>query len=163
MTTVNATTTLTWRVRLLAIVLTTVAAVVGLMTAAPPSANAAAYPIGVYAPDRINSSQIRGWANLSRDCSGTVGCYNYIKIERSRWWGAEYVNGWWANNHGWNSITATLPYGCYNYRTTTESYNHVVGSYGAGVNLGRVGWAANGTAIYKYRTTWSSGWKYHCR
>ena len=55
------------------------------------SASAAAYTIGVYAPNRINGSQIQGWANLSRDCSGTYGCFNYIKIERRRAWGIEYV------------------------------------------------------------------------
>jgi hypothetical protein len=126
-------------------------------------AHAAAYPIGVYAPERISNTQIQGWANLSRDCSGTYGCYNYIKIERSRWWGTEFVNGWWATANGWNSITATLPYGCYNYRTTTDSYNDVAGTFGSGVNIGPVGLTANGTRIYRFRQTWSSGWKQHCR
>jgi hypothetical protein len=139
-----------------------ITAAAGVSVGLAPSAEAAAYPIGVYAPNRINSGQIQGWANLSRDCSGTYGCYNYIKIERARWYGVEYVNGWWANNNGWNSITANLPSGCYNYRTTTDSYNDVAGGYGGGVNIGPVGASGNGTKIYRYRNTWSSGWTYQC-
>jgi hypothetical protein len=128
-----------------------------------PRAEASAYPIGVYSPSRVNSWQIQGWANLSRDCGGTVGCFNYIKIERRRLWGNEYVAGWWANNHGWNSVTATLPGGCYDYRTTTDSYNDIAGGYGSGINVGPVGWTSNGTRIYRFRITWSSGWARHCR
>lgn len=125
-------------------------------------ADAAAYTKSVYAPND-EGSYLRGWADLSRDCSGTYGCWNYMKIERHRAWGWEYVNGWWANNHGWNHVDATQPYGCFNYRTTVDSYNDVAGSYGSGVNLGPVGTTSNGTKIYRYRTTWSSGFKYHCR
>lgn len=74
-----------------------------------------------------------------------------------------FVNGWWANANGWNSITGTLNPGCYNYRTTTDSYNDVAGSWSAGVNIGQVGVTAGGTKIYRYRTTWSSGWVRICR
>lgn len=130
---------------------------------AASAANASAFTYGVYAPKKINSSQVQGWANLSRDCSGTYGCYNYIKIERSNWWGVSYQNGWWANSNGWNSITANMTPGCYSYRTTVDSYNDVAGSYGWGVNIGPVGWTSNGTRIYRYKVTWSSGWAYRCR
>lgn len=145
--------------RMLAVLL----AAAGLLGLASTTASAAAYPNGVYAPNRINSSQIQGWANLSLDCSGTYGCWNYIKIERYHWYGPEYINGWWAGANGWNSITANLPWGCSYYRTTTDSYNDVAGSWGAGVNIGQVGWTYNGTRIYRFRTTWSSGWSYQCR
>lgn len=131
--------------------------------AAAQRADAAAYTISVSAPKRINTTQIQGVANLSRDCSGTLGCSNYIKIERQRWWGVEYVKGWWANANGWNSITADLPSGCYDYRTTVDSYNDVAGSYGTGVNVGQVGVSSSGTKVYRFRTTWSSGFARHCR
>jgi hypothetical protein len=126
------------------------------------SASASAYTIGVYAPGKSGSTA-QGWANLSRDCSGTTGCWNYIKIERQRWYGTQFVNGWWANANGWNSISANIGgTGCYNYRTTVDSYNDVVGGYGAGVNIGPVGTTANGTTVYRFRNTWSSGWNYLC-
>jgi hypothetical protein len=148
-----------WLPAMLACLAFALSAFLGLAT----RADAAAYPIGVYAPERLNSSQIRGWANLSRDCSGTLGCFNYVKIERSRWYGVEFVNGWWANANGWNSITANLPSGCYDYRTTTDSYNDSIGPVGGGVNIGPVGVSSNGQTVYRYRLTWSSGWKRHCR
>ena len=135
----------------------------GILLVGAPRAEAAAYPIAVYAPKKLGATQVQGWANLSRNCSGTYGCYNYIKVERSRWYGAEFVNGWWANANGWNSITGTLGAGCYSYRTTTDSYNDVAGSYGSGVNLGPVGATSNGTKINRFRTSWSSGWTRICR
>jgi hypothetical protein len=127
------------------------------------SANAAAFTYSVYAPKRLNSYQLQGWGNLSRDCSGTYGCSNYIKIERSRWYGAEFIGGSWANAHGWNSITVNLPSGCFHYRTTVDSYNDVVATSGFGVNVGRIGFTKNGTSINRYKQTWSSGWAWHCR
>lgn len=126
-------------------------------------ADAAAYTIAVYPPSRLNASQLRGWAKLSRDCSGTYGCSNYIKIERQRAWGVQFVGGWWATANGWNSITAGLPRGCFDYRTTVDSYNDVAGSSGGGVNVGPVGVSSNGTKIYRYRNTWSSGFSRICR
>jgi hypothetical protein len=126
-------------------------------------AYSAAYTKSVYSPEKVNNSTIEGWADLSRDCSGTYGCYNYIKIERKRFLWTEWINGGWANNDGWNSIQAALPNGSWEYRTTVDSYNDVTGSYGGGVNVGQVGFTANGTKIYRYRTTWSSGWKWHTR
>lgn len=138
-----------------------------VMFAAPVAANAAAYPIGVYAPNKINPTQLQGWANLSRDCSGTYGCYNYIQIQVERWYGLVFgpttVNGWWANNNGWNSITGTLLPGCYNYRTRTDSYNNAVGDVGGGVNAGTVGVSANGQTIYEWHKEWNSGWTRICR
>ncbi len=38
-----------------------------------PSADAAAYTKAVYPPNKVGSSQLEGWADLSRDCSGTLG------------------------------------------------------------------------------------------
>jgi hypothetical protein len=146
----------------LALLLALAALLMAGVAAAAPS-NAAAFVYGVYAPNKINGTQVQGWANLSRDCSGTYGCYNYIKIERSNWYGASYQNGWWANANGWNSITADMTPGCYNYRTTVDSYNDVAGGYGAGVNIGPVGMTSSGTTIYRFKTTWSSGWAYRCR
>ena len=126
-------------------------------------AGAAAYTKSVYPPDRINSSTLRSWADLSRDCSGTVGCYNYMKIERKRAWGPEFVAGNWANANGWNSLTTSQPAGCYDYRTVVDSYNDYAGGHGSGVNVGQVGTASNGTKVFRFRTTWSSGWKRYCR
>lgn len=140
-----------------------VAVALGAALVTTPAANAAAYPIGVYAPKKIAGPKLEGWANLSRDCGGTLGCFNYIKIEKNNWYGPSFVAGWWANNNGWNSISTALPSGCADYRTTTDSYNDVAGSYGGGVNIGPVGVTANGTKIYRYKTTWSSGWARICR
>lgn len=146
----------------LAALLLLASVLLSVFTAAAP-ADAAAFTYGVYAPNKINSTQVQGWANVSRDCSGTYGCYNYIKIERSNWYGASFQNGWWANANGWNSITATMTPGCYGYRTVVDSYNDVAGSYGSGVNVGPVGTTSNGTKIYRFRTTWTSGWAQRCR
>jgi hypothetical protein len=130
-------------------------------------ADAAAYTKSVYPPEKHGTTQMQGWADLSRDCSGTYGCYNYIKIEKKNWWGASFVAGGWANGSGWNSVTANLPTGCAQYRMTVDSYNDVAGSYGGGVNLGtkvaEVGFSQNGTKIYRFKVTWSSGWKELCR
>ena len=130
--------------------------VVGIALALGPGANAAAFPYAVYAPNKINATQVQGWANLSLDCSNTYGCYNYIQIEVQRWYGPAYVNGWWANNNGWNSITATLLSGCYNYRTRTDSYNYAVGDVGGGVNVGQAGVTAHGRKIYEWHREWNS-------
>jgi hypothetical protein len=127
-------------------------------------ANAAAYTQAVYAPNVIaGGTALEGWALLSRDCSGTQGCWNYMKIERWQWWGMQYLNGNWVNNNGWNRMTASLPGGCGYYRTTVDSYNDIAGTYGGGVNIGPVGFTGNGTRVYRYKTTWSSGWRYACR
>ncbi|WP_030262314.1 hypothetical protein [Streptomyces sp. NRRL B-24484] len=133
-----------------------------LALACPAPAAAAAYTKAVYAPDRAGNT-LTGWGNLSRDCSGTVGCYNYIKIERSRWYGWDFMGGNWANNNGWNTATATVATGCYAYRTTVDSYNDIVGGYGAGVNTGQVGATVDGQKIYRFRVTWSSGTRTYCR
>ncbi|PBC71804.1 hypothetical protein BX265_6417 [Streptomyces sp. TLI_235] len=116
----------------------------------------------MYAPERAGNT-LTGWGNLSRDCSGTVGCYNYIKIERGRWYGWEFMGGNWAGNNGWNSASAPVASGCYSYRTTVDSYNDIVGGYGAGVNTGQVGATVDGQKIYRFRVTWSSGTKSYCR
>ena len=127
-------------------------------------AGAAAYTKAVYAPNSVSSGTVlKSDADLSRDCAGTFGCSNYMKIERKRAWGIQFVGGGWVNNSGRNSIQVAKPYGCFNYRTTVDSYNDVAGSYGSGVNVGPIGFSSNGTKIYRYKTTWSSGWKYHCR
>lgn len=134
-----------------------------VMLTAPVAANAAAYPIGAYPPNKINSTQLQGWANLSLDCGGTYGCYNYIQIQVLRWYGPTMVNGWWANNNGWNSITGTLLPGCYNYRTRTDSYNYAVGDVGGGVNVGTFGVSVSGQTIYEWHREWHSGWQQICR
>jgi hypothetical protein len=126
-------------------------------------ADAAAYTKSVYPPEKHGTTQMQGWADLSRDCSGTLGCYNYIKIEKKVWWGAQFVAGGWANANGWNSVTASLPKGCSWYRMTVDSYNDYVGDQGAGANIGPVGTSSNGAKINRFRTTWSSGWKELCR
>lgn len=150
------------RLRLLALVASLTAILMMTSVISPTTADAAAYTKSVYTPTRLNSTQIRGWADLSRDCSGTYWCGNYIKVERKTWYGSAFQNGWWANANGWNNITANLSKGCHYYRTTIDSYNDVAGSYGGGVNIGPVGFTSNGTKIYRFRTTWSSGWSRHC-
>ena len=114
-------------------------------------------------PNKINATQLQGWANLSRDCSGTNGCYNYIQIQVSRWYGPATVNGWWANNNGWNSITGTLLSGCYDYRTRTDSYNYATGDVGGGANVGQVGVTSSGQKLYEWHLEWNSGWTRICR
>lgn len=73
------------------------------------------------------------------------------------------MSGNWVHNNGWNKMTATLPSGCWDYRTTNDSYNDASGSFGYGVNIGPAGYSVNGTKIYTWKKTWSSGWKRHCR
>jgi hypothetical protein len=136
--------------------------VIGIVLAVAPGANAIAFPYGVYAPNKISATQAQGWANLSRDCSDTYGCFNYIQIQVLRWDGPQYVNGWWADNNGWNSITANLLPGCYDYRTRTDSYNYAVGDVGGGANAGPVGVTANGQTIYEWHLEWNSGWARIC-
>jgi hypothetical protein len=150
-------------VRRLAVGMSGLAVAASAVAFATPAASAAAYPIGVYAPNKINATQGQGWANLSRDCSGTYGCYNYIQIQVLRWYGPSMVNGWWANNNGWNSITATLLPGCYDYRTRTDSYNYSVGDVGGGVQVGVYGVNASGQKIYEWHREWNSAWKRICR
>jgi hypothetical protein len=145
------------------VVIASMIALTGMILAFAPSAGAAAFPYGVYAPKKLNSTQLQGWANLSRDCSGTFGCYNYIEIQVSRWYGVATVTGSWANNNGWNSITGTLLSGCYNYRTRTDSYNYAVGDVGGGVNGGEVGVTASGQKFYEWHLEWNSGWTRICR
>jgi hypothetical protein len=123
---------------------------------------AAAFTYDAYAPNRSGST-LTGWAYLSRDCSGTFGCSNYMKIEKSDWWWWDYVGGNWVPNNGWNSISVGLPRGCANYRTTVDSYNVVLISQGIGINLGEVGVNANGQTLYEFHRTWSSGAHYYCR
>lgn len=125
------------------------------------TASAAAYTKSVYTPARSGST-MTGWADLSLDCAGTFGCWNYLKIEKWGYFGNSWVNGWWANNNGWNSVTAWLPGGCGYYRTTVDSYNDATGPVGGGITIGQVGWTLSGQAIYRFRTTWSSGWAYYC-
>lgn len=114
-------------------------------------------------PTRINATQIQSSADLSLDCTGTVGCWNYMKIERARWYGLQFIGGAWALNNGWNNITVNLPGGCYWYRTAVNSYNDYIGPVGSGQNIGAVGSSSNGQQVYRYRTPWSSGWAKHCR
>ncbi|WP_285320739.1 hypothetical protein [Pseudarthrobacter sp. lyk4-40-TYG-27] len=133
----------------------------GAIAAVP--AEAAAFTYSVYAPNKVNSTTAEGWANLSRDCSGTYGCWSYMKIEKREWWGWSYRGGGWVNNNGWNSIRGELTAGCGDYRTTVDSYNDVAGGYGSGANIGPVGASSNGTRIYRYKTTWSSGTNRLCR
>ncbi len=135
---------------------------VPMLLSAFQGVEATAYTINVYAPDPKANNQMQAWANLSRDCSGTVGCYNYMKIERKVWWGNEFVTGKWANTHGWNNLWATKVKGCHYYRTTIDSYNRIVGDRGIGSNIGVVGVSGNGLKVYEDRVTWSSGWTYMC-
>ena len=53
-----------------------ISVVIGIVLAVAPGADAAAFTYGDYPPYRINATQVQGWANLSRDCSGTYGCFN---------------------------------------------------------------------------------------
>ncbi len=66
------------------------------------------------------------------------------------------------NANGWNSIKGAALRLC-PYRTMVDFYNDVAGSYGSGVNIGHVGFNSNGTKVYRYRNTWSSGWVELCR
>ena len=116
----------------------------------------------VYPPNR-DGDTVTGWTNLSRDCSGTYGCYNYIKIERSSWRGWLYVSGKWAPDNGWNPVSANLLSGCYDYRTTVDSYNDTLINVGLGVNIGAVGVNASNETIYRFQNTWSSGSHRYCK
>ena len=134
----------------------------GAVAAAAP-AEAAASTYSVYAPHKISSTTAEGWAYLSHNCRGTYGCANYMKIEKREWWGWSYRGGGWVYNNGWNSARGILTRGCAYYRTTVDSYNDIAGRYRGGTNLGPVGHTRNGTTIYRYRTTWSSGTVRLCR
>jgi hypothetical protein len=142
-----------------------VVAAIAVVAAVPYSqAEAYSYPKNVYPPERYDSTTVEGWADVQMDASGTVGTWIYTKIERRNWWGgADFVNGGWTNKNGWNSMKGTMSRGCQAYRTTVDVYNDVIGPWGAGVNGRQVGGSANGQTIYRYRTTWSSGYKTHCR
>lgn len=131
------------------------------MISSAGQAHATAFTYEVYAPDRSGNT-LTGWARLSRDCSGTYGCSNYIKIERRAWNGWQFLSGKWANNGGWNSVSGTMLSGCYDYRTTVDSYNDTLVSSGGGVNVGPVGISSSGQTIYRFRITWSSGYKRYC-
>lgn len=133
----------------------------GLAAAVP--AEAAAFSYGVYTPNKISAWDMDAWANVSRDCSGTYGCYNYMKIEKREWWGWSHYAGHWAGAHGWNSIRANINGGCSTYRLTVDSFNDVASTYGGGVNVGVVGFTSNGTKIHRFKTTWSSGSRQICR
>jgi hypothetical protein len=134
----------------------------GAVTAAAP-AQAAALTYSVYAPHKIGPTTAEGWAYLSRNCHGTYGCANYMKIEKREWWGWSYRGGGWVYNNGWNTARGSLTRGCASYRTTVDSYNDFAGRYHSGTNLGPVGHTRNGTTIYRYRTTRSSGTVWLCR
>lgn len=139
-----------------------IAIVFALIFGLASPASAAAYTRSVYSPAR-NGNTLIAWADLSRDCSGTYGCWNYMKITRDRLWGQEFVAGSWVNNNGWNSISAGLPGGCFNYRTTVDSYNDTLISSGVGINVGPVGANSSNQTIYRFKRTWSSGTTRYCR
>lgn len=124
-------------------------------------ASAAAYTTNVYAPHNV-SGYAEGWATVAQDCSGTNGCWNYMKIEKWGWVGNSWIGGNWVTGTGWRSMSAALPSGCGYYRTTVDSYNDVTGPVGGGINIGKVGVSWNGQIVYRYKTTWSSGWAYLC-
>ena len=136
-------------------------AVFGVALIASP-ANAAAYTTNVYAPHHVGNNA-QGWATVVQDCSGTSGCWNYMKIEKWGWFGNSWVGGNWVTGTGWQHVDAALPGGCGYFRTTVDSYNDAVGPVGGGINVGKVGISWNGQIIYRYKTTWSSGWSYICR
>lgn len=128
-----------------------------------PGAQAAAYTKSANAPQKTGPRTLQGTADLSLDCSGTLGCRNYMKIEVQRWNGIKKLSGKWANANGVNSINGKLKKGCYSYRTTVDSYNDMVGAVGIGVNLGPVGATKSGEKVYRFRSEpWSSGWSRLC-
>ncbi|MCU7825433.1 hypothetical protein KSNIM_28090, partial [Kitasatospora sp. DSM 101779] len=118
--------------------------------ACPAPATAAACTKAVYATDRAGNT-LTGRGDLSRDCSGTVGGYDYVKIER--WYGWEFMGGNPADKSGSNTATATAAGGCYAYRTTVDSADDIVGGYGAGVNTRQVGTTVDGRKIDRFRVT----------
>jgi hypothetical protein len=134
-----------------------------LMISSTGQADAAAFTYDVYAPKKEANNIIKGWANLSRDCSGTYGCYNYIKLEYKSWGSWRFFSGKWANANGWNSVSGDLINGCNEYRTTVDSYNDTLVSNGAGANIGPVGANGSGQKIYRFQRTWSSGSAKLCR
>ncbi|GAB3347424.1 hypothetical protein [Modestobacter lapidis] len=132
----------------------------GVAVAASP-ANAMAYTKNVYAPSNVSGSA-EGWADISQDCSGTLGCYSYGKIERWGWFGNSWIGGGWLTGSGWHKIVADLPEGCGYYRTTVDSYNYASGPIEGQINLGPIGGGAGGQTIYNNKLPWSSGWSYLC-
>ncbi len=158
-----------------------------LMTSLAARADAVAYTKNVYPPNRIGGTTIEGWADLSLDCQGTLGCWNYIKIERRQspydptllelHLGlqpgdpallvqpvdppVEYVAGGWAKD-GWNAISAELSLGCWEYRTHVDSYNRYPGPYGLEVNVRGIGLSFNDTKGNTDHVPWSSDWTTHC-
>lgn len=151
--------------RVVGVALLGVAISTGAGVANPGTADAAAYTKNVYAPVQLSGEQMEAWADVSRDCDGTLGCRNYMKIERQVMgeWIIDEVAGQWAQDDGWNRLAAELTPGCHHYRTTVFSYNDVVGGYGEGVNIGTVGASQNGEKISRYEVDWSSGWTMLCR
>ncbi|MDP9885859.1 hypothetical protein J2W21_003384 [Sinomonas atrocyanea] len=135
----------------------------GVEVATATPAEAAAFTYSVYAPHKVSSTTAEGWAYLSHDCRGTYGCANYMKIEEREWWGWSNRGGGWVYHNGWNTARGSLTRGCAYYRTTVDSYNDLAGRHHSGTNLGPVGHTRNGTTIYRYRTTWSSGTTRLCR
>jgi hypothetical protein len=132
---------------------------------AASSAGATAYVNNVYSPED-HGDYIRGWGNVTRDCSNTYGCWIYIKLER---WSSllhswRYVSGRWQNSSGsyWASKSAYKLSDCRYYRTTVDAYNDSTAPIGGGANIGPVGAASNGQQISRYKTVWSSGYVRLC-
>lgn len=140
-----------------AIVAAGLAALIPLAIA--PDASAAAAVKNVYAPVQSGTTA-SAWADLSHDCSGTMGCWNYMKIERKKgwfWW--EDVGGAWVNNDGWNTVTADLTPGCHTYKTTVTSYNDIIVTDSTSTKDA----TTTSTGTQRLETTWSSAEVRFCR
>jgi hypothetical protein len=143
--------------------LVSVTIVILTMLVMATGANAAAFTYDAYPPDKSGPTMITAWANLSRDCTGTYGCWNYMKIERTRLWGIEYVGGKWATDNGWNSLEVNLPDGCYDYRTFVDSYTDALISLGLSADYKVIGASATGEKIVRFHRVWNSGFVQICR
>ena len=136
-----------------------VAGLLSLALAAPASASARSK--GTYMPEQ-HGNTLTAWANLELDCSNTLGCWNYIKIQQLRWFGWQTIAGQWANNNGWNSISTEIP-GCGTYRTQVRSYNDIVVADSDSAEAGGVGASQTRSKIQRFETHWESDPIWYCR
>jgi hypothetical protein len=159
---------ISWFARLMGIVAIGLAA---LVTSGPSASAAQAVdlrPPSWSVPMATNSVQAS--ALVDGTCNGAGGALNcqvFMKIERSSWRGWQYAGGRWITGdvYGktqWATVWGNRPAGCYDYKTTVETYTDAPGSYGSGVNIGEVGTSSNGMKMYRWKISWSSGSVYMC-
>ncbi|MBL8159223.1 hypothetical protein JNJ66_02080 [Candidatus Saccharibacteria bacterium] len=132
-----------------------------LLLASPASAMASVK--SVHTP-KLEGDSVVAWADFERDCSDTAGCWNYLKIERKESWPRQWSHaaGGWANQDGWNSVSAVLlkPGECDHFRATAQSYNDLIVKNESSSG----GSSTSSTVVQKTPSEpWSSAEAYLCR